>query len=418
MPSVEPQMTLAYYRRLFPWKSLYHWLNHQIPPTRLWTHREFAFTLQGDAYLRWNSFKDADDLKREVCRLNPSRFEVGAIYSGRPRDKKTIRPNLFVPNLRELVFDIDMDEYNEVRTCCSGKQVCKRCWGFIASAVDVLDQVLREQFGYTHILWVYSGRRGIHCWVSDQAALALSNESRWALVEYLELVRGGAQSEKRVHTRYKNGLGAMHPMLSEALSTLQGGFSDLVLEDQDCFRSTEGWNKLLRLLPQDDDIIATLREKWEEQDSIGEPSSSIDKWEDMRREIKKISKDSTRKKFLSIAVEEIVLQYTYPRIDSNVSKTRNHLLKSPFCLHPSTGNVCVPVDPARIHEFDPTNVPNIEQLLRELDQLIKEDGTEHHSDWERTSLAPYVRLMDQHVAGLMKEVRTANRAAALKGTDF
>jgi DNA primase small subunit len=165
---------------------------------------------------------------------------------------------------------------------------------------------------------VYSGRRGIHCWISDQAALALSNESRWALVEYLELVRGGAQSEKRVHTRYKNGLGAMHPMLSEALSTLQGGFSDLVLEDQDCFRSTEGWNKLLKLLPQDDsayqpshalergschnplDIVSTLREKWEEQDSRGEPSSSIDKWEDMRREIKKVSKDSTRKVRLSL----------------------------------------------------------------------------------------------------------------------
>ena len=166
-----------------------------------------------------------------------------------------------------------MDEYNEVRTCCSGKHVCKRCWGFIASAVDVIDQVLRgmcispfsglqsppytfsaEQFGYAHILWVFSGRRGIHCWISDQAALALSDESRRALVEYLELVKGGAGSAKRVTTRFKNGLGAMHPMLSEALGTLQGGFSDLVLEDQDCFRSTEGWNKLLALLPQDDGV--------------------------------------------------------------------------------------------------------------------------------------------------------------------
>lgn len=117
----------------------------------------------------------------------------------------------------------------------------------------------------------------------------------------------------------------------------------------------------------------------------------------------------------------------------------------------------MPVDPAHVHDFDPTKVPNIEQLLRELDEAIKEDGTEHHSgmfsflpygfttfgtntmvqDWERTSLAPYVRMLDQHVAGLMKEVRSANRGphcsclgaviftyyspelvAALKGTDF
>lgn len=83
MTEVEAGSTLAYYKRLFPFKSIYNWLNHQHPPTRLWTNREFAFTLPGDVYMRWNSFATAEDLKREVCRLNPSRFEIGAIYSAR-----------------------------------------------------------------------------------------------------------------------------------------------------------------------------------------------------------------------------------------------------------------------------------------------------------------------------------------------
>lgn len=37
------------------------------------------------------------------------------------------------------------------------------------------------------------------------------------------------------------------------------------------------------------------------------------------------------------AIEDIILQYTYPRIDAEVSKHRNHLLKAPFCVHPGTG---------------------------------------------------------------------------------
>jgi DNA primase small subunit len=74
-------------------------------------------------------------------------------------------------------------------------------------------------------------------------------------------------------------------------------------------------------------------------------------------------------------LEEIILQYTYPRLDAEVSKHRNHLLKAPFCVHPKTGRVCVPVDPAKIEKFDPEAVPTVRQLLTELDDtMVTEEG--------------------------------------------
>jgi len=139
------------------------------------------------------------------------------------------------------------------------------------------------------------------------------------------------------------------------------------------------------------------------------------------------------------ALEDIILQYTYPRLDSEVTKHRNHLLKAPFCVHPATGRVCVPVDPRRVHEFDPDKVPTVGELLRELpvrkaenseDKMEVDDGEDGavlkgqglslfkiftvcllmaFLDWESTSLKPYVNMMDKHALGLMDEFRKVKR---------
>jgi len=402
------EVMLTFYRRLYPFKSIFLWLNHEHTPTRLFTHREFAFTLQRETYLRYNSFNNAEDLKKQVCALNPTRFEIGPVYSARPRDKNTVRQSAFNPLQRELVFDIDMTDYDPVRTCCSNADICKRCWVFISAAVHVLDTAVREQFGYQHLLWVYSGRRGIHLWISDKEAMELTDDQRKALVAWMTVIQGGKEASKKLNVRI--GSRSLPPSLQTALDHLNTVFSELILVDQDCFASEAGYQSLLELIP-DTGLVQDLREAWSEDPS----RSSQDKWMDLKGRIKKLNdKGSGQRANMRAVLEDIILLYTYPRIDAAVSKHRNHLLKAPFCVHPKTGRICVPVDPERIDEFDPGSVPTVGQLLRELDELGKAgDVTEHHSDWEKTSLKPYVEILDNHALRLMEQIRRDRRETDL-----
>ncbi len=160
-----------------------------------------------------------------------------------------------------------MTDYDEIRTCCSGKGICERCWAFIAAAVKVLDYALRgaqfllssrtylihiiEDFGFRHLLWIYSGRRGIHCWISDQSALALTDEERKAIMSWLEVIKGGKDMSKKVHVRQSAGSkpSELHPSLRKAYDLLKGPFAKIILEDQDCFGNQEGCEALLKLIP-------------------------------------------------------------------------------------------------------------------------------------------------------------------------
>lgn len=66
-----------------------------------------------------------------------------------------------------------------------------------------MDVGLRQDFGFKHILWVYSGRRGVHCWVGDDSARALANEGRSAIADYFSVVSGNDNQAKKARDRDK-----------------------------------------------------------------------------------------------------------------------------------------------------------------------------------------------------------------------
>ena len=57
------------------------------------------------------------------------------------------------------------------------------------------------------------------------------------------------------------------------------------------------------------------------------------------------------------------------RFGAKSGTDNKHLLKAPFCIHPSTQRVCVPVNPANINAFDFEKVPRVKGIIEQPDSM-------------------------------------------------
>lgn len=258
-----------YYRTAFPASLVVNWL-------RYIKTREFSFTLANEVYIRYITVNTAEEILSKLIAETPNKIDIGGVYVHRPASVTVDNQCL----IKELVFDIDLTDYT--RECCSDKNMCNTCLPLIKCAVEVLDTVLRDAFGFRHILFVFSGGRGVHCWVSDATAMTLTRRDRSNIADYFSTF------SKR----------------------------------------------------SDEKVEAILR-KYQKEMGLDENTS------------------------LSVLYERL-----FPKLDVNVTKQIKHLLKSPFCVHPRTGRVCVPLDLAELDVLNLEDIPTAETVIKN-NQILK-----------------------------------------------
>lgn len=356
--------------------------------------------MQDDIYIRYLSFENQSELEKEICSRNPFKIDIGPVLNIRPKNHRLI-PNVKAVQ-RELVFDIDMTDYDDVRTCCSEANICNKCWKFMSVACKVIDVALRDDFGFEHILWVFSGRRGIHCWVCDKQARHLDGKGRGAIADYLQVSIGTGDATKV--TLYDK----QHFSIRRSRSIVEPLFNEIIIEDQASFGTPDGVNKLLKMVSDE-----TCRKELQQQLSTTvKDSRSV--WSTFVGYFESLRVRGQLKPKMRFVVEEVQMAMLYPRLDINVSKGTNHLLKAPFCVHPKTGKVCVPFNPSQVQKFDPMTVPTINVLLSEInayDDKLNEasdtnDDKSRIKDYKKTSMFKGIVIFEEFLRKLEQSIKS------------
>ena len=227
-------------------------------------------------------------------------------------------------------------------------------------------------------MFVFSGRRGVHCWVSDESARRLTNDQRSAVAEYMQLVSGQASgSSLRCSTGMRRRGALVHPLVERSARICRQYFEAEgtgILDGQDLFR-TSGAGSLSDLEKTNLNLFKIIKSLPDESPSRTDFGSFIrlvnkDPRAAWRRIQDEIAAGKNKKKTGALAngisLEEVLIEFTYPRLDINVSKQMNHLLKAPFCIHPKTGRVCVPLpNPDKPELFNPLATPDLKTIVDE-----------------------------------------------------
>ncbi len=178
----------VYLRTLAPLNQLYHMLCASPQPWP-WFHRQLAFVKrdQRSDKLIWSTraeylVADAQAFRRELLAYGAEQLHLGTLVY----DSEDTRGRL-QRQWHEVVLDIDLTDFTRYCDCGEKKQACGQCWLHIEGTQLLLRYLLCHVLlvEERHLLWVFSGKKGIHCVCNDPRLCVTDANARKRLIALL-----------------------------------------------------------------------------------------------------------------------------------------------------------------------------------------------------------------------------------------
>lgn len=289
------------------------------------TKREIAFSYDNPefGYPRQTVTREKE-FKEVLERKNPTQVHMQSLRT------ESIYSREIQCELRELVFDIDVTDFNRYCHCVKQpgqdqKRTCSSCWQHIEGASLVLDHILKVQWGLAeeNILWVLSGMKGFHCIVNDKRFMRMTHEERTSL--YIQLQRSTDKQLIQFASSLRPEFSSRVQKEFFSSSIIKRGLMNSDKFEKSCltFIKAEYYN-----------IYNPLVVKWFNLTT----ASSREKWEALL--------ELERNQFPGRPLPSLViaLRCYYPKIDKGPFCEKNHISKLPFSIHNTTRRVALPVE--------------------------------------------------------------------------
>ncbi|PWI48945.1 hypothetical protein CEE45_04235 [Candidatus Heimdallarchaeota archaeon B3_Heim] len=290
--------------------------------------REFGFVSLNGKFFRNIAFETPDDLQDFLIDRCPTDAYIGAVYDNPPSRKRPIHTLEWIGH--ELVFDIDINDYDAVRKyvcdCTGAGQVCLRCWQLINVSISLIDETLRRDFGMNDIIWLFSGRRGVHGWVRDSNTFDLDRDQRQSIIDYLSIIKGEdetARVQERKQLKYEFRKRTESTIFRYYLKNIRR--KDLV---ELGLSGNVATNTIRQLKHQDGYVDDNLAR------SFNLSLARVNKYDE-------------------------ILRRWAPRIDHKVTIDLRRLLRMPTSIHGKTGKVARILDFEDFFDFNPEDEPSI-----------------------------------------------------------